>query len=127
MKKIIVLACFVVIILPIAIGTVFSQDLFLQNRNKIDSLNTVLSKTTKPIDRFNILIDISESVGFYAGDPDSVLCIELLQIAQQLKNDSLLAISYDIIGQYISRVKGDNATGLEYFFNISITNLCGSA
>ena len=55
-------------------------------------------------------------MGFYTGDPDSAICTNLLQIAQQLRNDSLLAISYTIIGQYISRVKGDNATGLEYFF-----------
>jgi len=65
---------------------------------------------------FTILIAISESVGFYIGDPDSAVCTNLLKIAQQLRNDSLLAISYNIIGQYISMMKGDNATGLEYFF-----------
>ena len=109
MKKIITLFCFIAI--PVFIGkTVLAQT------NYADSLKTVLSNTSKPIERFTILIAISESVGFYTGDPDSAICTNLLQIAQQLRNDSLLAISYNIIGQYISRVKGDNATGLEYFF-----------
>lgn len=75
----------------------------------------MLSTTTKPIDRFTILIAISQ-VAYTVGDTDSATCTELLQIAQTLRNDSLLAISYNIIGQYISRVKGDNATGLDYFF-----------
>ena len=104
MKKIIVLCCFIA-----GIQTVFAQN------NYVDSLRTVLSKTTKPLDRFTILNAISEAA-FNGGDIDSANCTALLQIAQQLKNDSLLAISYNIIGQYISRVKGDNATGLEYFF-----------
>ncbi|MEO7393611.1 MAG: hypothetical protein ABIU11_01635 [Chitinophagaceae bacterium] len=87
-----------------------------ENGNKtIDSLKTVLSTTAKPIDRFTILVAISQ-VAFTTGDTDSATCTQLLQIAQTLKNDSLLAISYNIIGQYISRVKGDNTTGLDYFF-----------
>ncbi len=104
MKKTISLICFVVCM----------QTSFAQN-NYVDSLKTVLSVTSKPIDRFTILIAISNTA-FNGGDTDSATCTALLQIAQQLKNDSLLAISYNIIGQYISRVKGDNATGLDYFF-----------
>jgi len=96
--------------------TVFAQDSSHKNGNKtIDSLKSKLSGTTKPIERFNILVAVSQ-VAFTVGDTDSATCTELLQIAQDLKNDSLLAISYNILGQYISRVKGDNATGLEYFF-----------
>ncbi len=93
-----------------------AQELSRQRGNKtIDSLKTVLSTTSKPIDRFNILLNISEAISFQAGDPDSALCTQLLQIAQELRNDSLLAISYDLIGQY-ARATGDNAGGLEYFF-----------
>jgi len=111
MKKFIHFFCFV-----ISMQTSFAQDMARQNANKtIDSLKTVLSTTSKPIDRFTILVAISQ-VAFTAGDTDSTTCTELLQIAQTLKNDSLLAISYNIIGQYVSRVKGDNATGLDYFF-----------
>ena len=105
MKKILVLCYFIA-----GMQAAFAQSKYA------DSLKMVLSSTSKPIDRFSILIAISESVGFNTGDPDSAICTNLLQIAQQLKNDSLLAISYNIIGQYISRVKGDNGTGLEYFF-----------
>ena len=37
-------------------------------------------------------------------------------MAQQLKSDSLLAISYDWIGYYFSIKKGENTTTLEYYF-----------
>ncbi len=112
MKKIIIIFCFV-----LSIQNVFAQDLSGQNLNKkLDSLKDVLAKTTKPFDRFNALLNIAETVSFNAGDPDSALCTQLLQIAQEIKNDSLLAISYNLVGQYVSRVKGDNAGGLEYFF-----------
>ncbi len=104
MKKLFIIACICLLALNIA----------AQNK-QVDSLKKVLSTTTKPIDRFTVLIAISQ-VAFTAGDTDSATCTELLQIAQQLKNDSLLAISYNIIGQYVSRVKGDNTTGLDYFF-----------
>ena len=40
----------------------------------------------------------------------------MLQIAQQLKNDSLLATSYDWIGYYFSVDKGNFTTALEYYF-----------
>ena len=67
------------------------------------------------MDRFNAGLNVTEAIGFYAGDPDSSLNTELMRIAQSLRNDSLLAISYDLLGQY-TRSKGDNAAALEYMF-----------
>ncbi len=105
MKKNIILFCFFVCL----------QTVFAQNKT-IDSLKTALSSAGKPIDRFNILNAISQNLGLYSGDIDSASCIQLLQIAQQLRDDSLLAISYNLIGQYISRLKGDNTNALDYYF-----------
>jgi len=82
-----------------------------------DSLKTVLTNTINPLDRFNLLTKILENQSFFrGGNIDSADCIRLLQIAQQLKNDSLLATSYNWIGSYFSFTKGDNATALEYYF-----------
>jgi hypothetical protein len=82
-----------------------------------DSLKSVLTITTNPLERFNLLTKILENqIFFRGGNIDSADCIRLLQIAQQLKNDSLLAASYNWIGSYFSFTKGDNATALEYYF-----------
>ena len=101
----------------ISITTIsYAQDPFRQSADKtIDSLKRVVSTSTKPIDRFTTLVAITQ-VAFTAGDTDSATCMQLLQIAQNLNNDSLLAISYNIFGQYASRIKGDHATGFDYFF-----------
>ncbi|MGC4101125.1 MAG: ATP-binding protein [Ferruginibacter sp.] len=50
------------------------------------------------------------------GNTDSASCIQMLSIAQQLKNDSLLAISYNWIGAYFSFTKGDDLAGIEYYY-----------
>jgi tetratricopeptide (TPR) repeat protein len=50
------------------------------------------------------------------GNIDSSSTIQLLQIAQQQKNDSMLAIAYNWIGSYFSSTKGDNISALEYYF-----------
>ncbi|HLG39592.1 MAG TPA: hypothetical protein VI461_07980 [Chitinophagaceae bacterium] len=112
MKKTIIFFCFIV-----SLQAAFAQNLFLQNGNKTaDSLNAVLSKTNKPIGRFHLINKISESTSSHSGNVDSAACIEMLQIAQQLGNDSLLATSYNWIGSYFSLNKGDNTTALEYYF-----------
>ena len=111
MKQLTVLLCFLVI-LQIA----FSQSSVNKNNKIVDSLKALLTTTTQPIERFKILNAINDNAGLYAGELDSAVCIESLTIAQKLKKDSLLAISYNLIGQYISRIKGDNINGLEYFF-----------
>lgn len=79
MKKIVTLFCFL-----ISMETAFAQS------KTIDSLKTVLSNTSKPMDRFNILNTISQNLGLYSGDIDSATCIQLLQMAQQLRNDHCL-------------------------------------
>ena|SRR5215203_637333 len=106
MRKIITLFCFVASI----------QVAFAQNKYA-DSLKTVLANTTNTLDRFNLLTKILENQSFFrGGNIDSADCIRLLQIAQRLKNDSLLAASYNWIGSYFSFTKGDNATALGYYF-----------
>lgn len=47
---------------------------------------------------------------------DSLYCIESIQIAQQLQNDSLLAIAYNGLGSFFTFNKGDIAIGLENYF-----------
>jgi|GEM_PF-4892236 len=96
----------------------FAQDVFPNTPNiYADSLNMALSNTTKPIDRFSIIVKIAEnSLVLKGGIIDSAAPIQLLQIAQQLKNDSLLAISYNWAGSYMGFTKGDNTAALEYYF-----------
>ncbi len=84
--------------------------------NYDDSLKSALANSKDPLEQFSIRVKILENLTtFQAGILDSASCIQLLQIAQQMKNDSLLAISYNWIGAYLS-LKGDNISGLEYYF-----------
>jgi tetratricopeptide (TPR) repeat protein len=93
-----------------------TNSVFSQNKY-VDSLRNVLASTIKPIDRFNILVKIGEDkLVLKGGAIDSAISIQLLKIAQQLKNDSLLAISYNWVGTYVGFVKGDNTAALEYYF-----------
>ncbi len=85
--------------------------------NTTDSAKAALTNCKNPLERFNATIKYLENTDSKQGNlADSAICIDLLQIAQQLKNDSLLAISYDWIGYYLFSSKGDNTTALEYFF-----------
>lgn len=79
-----------------------------------DSLRTILSQTEDPEIRFDLLSKISESVIFHGGNVDSASCLEMLHIATELENDSLLAVTYNFIGFYFYN-KGDNASALEYY------------
>jgi len=82
-----------------------------------DSLRTALSKTAKPIERFGLLTKLGEdNFSSGNGNVDSSACIQMHQIAQQLHNDSLLAISYNWIGDYFLFNKADNTIALEYLF-----------
>jgi hypothetical protein len=106
MKKIIHLICFCACLL-----TASAQN------NNTDSAKVALANYKNPLERFTATIKYLENADSYASSNiDSALCIDLLQIAQQLKNDSLLATSYDWIGYYFSIKKGDNAIALEYYF-----------
>ena len=95
----------------ISIGTCWTQG------KNADSLRIVLPQTQEPMQRFTILNELILSQVQYAGhDVDSGYCTQLIQIAQQLKNDSLLATGYNHLGTYFSFNKGDIATGLEFYF-----------
>ncbi len=106
MKRIITLILFL-----ISIQAVFAQS------NTTDSAKAALANYKNPLERFTATIKYLEANDAYAGSYiDSALCIDLLQIAQQLQNDSLLATSYNWIGYFFSLKKGDNTTALEYYF-----------
>ena len=82
-----------------------------------DSLKKVLATAKNPIQQFDALNRlVLEYVGWKGDNVDSTYSIQMLQIAQQMDNDSLLAISYNWLGSYFYLNKGDNATGLEYFY-----------
>ena len=106
MKSILFLISF-----SLSIQTSFGQDKY------VDSLKNVLAQTTKPIDRFSTIVKIAEyNLVLKGGAQDSAVPIQLLQLAQQLKNDSLLAISYNWAGSYLAFAKADNTGALEYYF-----------
>lgn len=106
MKKLLTLICFLT-----SIQTVSAQS------NNNDSVKSALANYKNPLERFTATIKYLETSDSYASSNiDSALCVDLLQMAQQLKNDSLLAISYDWIGYYFSMRKGENTTALEYYF-----------
>jgi tetratricopeptide (TPR) repeat protein len=85
--------------------------------NYVDSLKLQLSTTTSPFDSFSIIVKLSEfNFVLSGGAADKATAIRLLSVAQKLKNDSLLAISYNWIGSYFAFTKGDNTTALEYYF-----------
>ena len=80
-----------------------------------DSLKTLIEKTSRPIEKFDLLNKLGEGL-FSSGSVkvDSAFCFKLLSIAQDLKNDSLLAISYNWIGNYFSWTSDFNRA-LEFF------------
>ena len=105
MKKTIILLCFIA-----------SMKGVIAQHNNTENPKAALVSYSHPMERFSATIDYLETIDSRAGSNiDSAICIDLLQIAQQLKNDSLLAISYNWIGYYFNQSKGDNTTALEYF------------
>ena len=106
MKKIITLFCFIA----------GMQALFGQN-TRIDSLKQSLSKTTDPMGRYNLLTEIAS--GYYnngVGENSVDNNLEMLRIALQQKNDSLIAVSYNKAGDYYLFEKADFNTALDYLF-----------
>ena len=80
-----------------------------------DSLKVLIAKTSKPLEKFDLFNKLGEglfSTGMFKAD--SAFCFQLLTIAQDLKNDSLLAISYNWIGNFFSW-SSDFNKALEYF------------
>ncbi|MEO6820820.1 MAG: hypothetical protein ABI204_13895 [Ginsengibacter sp.] len=82
----------------------------------VDSLKMLLPTTTKPIERFDLLNKIIDNNDATQGNlQDTSIGLQMHQIAQDLNNDSLLAISTNVVGNYF-RGKGDFPTALEYLF-----------
>lgn len=81
-----------------------------------DSLNKVLATTSNSQQRFSIINQLLQNENGFSGKIDSALCIQQLQIAEQLRSDSLLGTAYNWIGTYFSLNKGDNTTAMDYFF-----------
>ena len=80
-----------------------------------DSLKILIAKTNRPLEKFDLLNKLGE--GLFSGSSvkvDSAFCMQLLTIAQDLKNDSLLAISYNWLGNYFSWTS-NFSKALEYF------------
>ncbi|MBP6025495.1 tetratricopeptide repeat protein [Ferruginibacter sp.] len=112
MKKTVVVICMLVA----AIATQAQQVSAEQVVRISDSLNKVLAITTSPLQRFSIINNLLLNENGFSGRIDSALCIQQLQIAEQLRSDSLLGTAYNWIGTYFSLNKGDNTTAMEYFF-----------
>ncbi len=106
MKKILLLILFISIT-----GISYAQTKYA------DSLKAVLSATNNPVEQFDLLNKINEAF-FEDGDAnlDSASIFRMLLIAQRLNNDSLLAISYNTIGNIYFFNTGDYSKALEYFF-----------
>lgn len=105
MRKIVAFACLLVITMAV----------FAQSNN--DTFKLLEAKYPDPLERFTNIIKVSERNFLVNGGAiDSMAVIALLQIAQQEKSDSLLAISYNWIGSYLAFEKGDNTGALEYYF-----------
>ncbi len=100
----------VLFILFIALST----DCYAQPKYS-DSLNNQLEKTFSPISRFDLINKILEHKVNNGENIDTALCLEMVRLAQNLGNDSLLAIGYNMAGSYTGR-KGDYPTALEYLF-----------
>lgn len=82
-----------------------------------DSIRNEMGSATRPVDKFalhNKLIDAIFMQG--SGNIDYRSCVEMVRIAQQLANDSLLAIAYNTVGNYFLINNGDYSNALEYFF-----------
>ena len=103
-------------IIPALCLFLLTHKLTAQNAS-VDSLKTILHNTTEPIERFDLLNKITEAIIKKTGYIDSASCMQLNQIAQQLNNDSLLAISYNIIGNYFLMTRDDDITALKYLYD----------
>jgi signal transduction histidine kinase len=88
-----------------------------QELNSLESTKQALAKEKDPLKRFTLIETLRLGGAFSSGRVmDSIYCIESLKIAQQLKNDSLLAIAYNALGSFFIFNKGDIAIGLESYY-----------
>jgi tetratricopeptide (TPR) repeat protein len=95
----------------ISINAVYAQGRYS------DSIKNILANTTIPLERFNLLNKIVDDIFTNgSGNIDYTSCVQMVKIAQQLDNDSLLAIAYNTVGNYFLINNGDYSNALEYFF-----------
>jgi signal transduction histidine kinase len=80
-----------------------------------DSLTNLLKDERVPIKRFNLFNEILEDEVKSGTNIDTSMCIQLLSLSHDLRNDSLTAIAYNMAGSYNAR-NGDYTTALEYLF-----------
>jgi tetratricopeptide (TPR) repeat protein len=82
-----------------------------------DSIKTLLANTIHPTERFDLLNKIVDDIFTNgSGNIDYSSCIQMVKIAQELNNDSLLAIAYNTVGNYFLINNGDFSNALAYFF-----------
>ncbi len=82
----------------------------------VDSSKILLAAAVKPIERFDLLNKIIDyNDGRHGNLQDTAIGLQMHRLAQQLQNDSLLAISTNVVGNYF-RGKGDLPVALDYFF-----------
>jgi len=101
----------------IVIVLLLISQLGIAQNKSIDSLKNLLEKNTIPIERFDLINKtLLELAGRELYNVDSAYSVELVKIAQELDNDSLLSIGYNWIGSFFYLTNGDNSTSLEYYF-----------
>ena len=105
MKKILTFFCFIA-----SMQTAFAQI------NKTVITKAELAAIKNPLERFTATITYLENIQNEEVDAiDSAICIDLQKVATQLKNDSLLAISYNWISTYF-QTKGKSNEEIEYLY-----------
>lgn len=93
-----------------------AQNPYIKSILNIDSINGQLRLTHKASERFDL---VNRKSGYYlaVGLIDSMdrSTQEMLKLAQELRNDSLLIAAYNMIGDYFL-FKGNYSSALEYLF-----------
>jgi len=90
---------------------------FSQNQHKIDSLKTILEKTTNPKKNANLNLEISKLIENKDRDESLLFAKNAEKIAREIKNHDLLNKSFLQQGKIFYKQKKD-ATALEFFNKI---------
>jgi tetratricopeptide (TPR) repeat protein len=96
---------------------VWADSVRCECRRRIDSLKNRLGKTTQSIERYKLLAAIGD--GYYMtgiGENSADNNLEMLRIALRLRDDSLIAVSYNKAGDYFLIEKFEFNTAIDYFF-----------